>query len=262
MIRKDYKKALADPIFLTISKASGKLNLEAYVIGGYVRDFLLGNKTPKDIDIVAVGSGIELAKKVASQLEGKPEVQVFKNFGTAMVRYKNLELEFVGARKESYSKDSRKPVVENGSLEDDQKRRDFTINTLAFSLNESDFGTLSDPFEGLNDLERGIIRTPLDPGITYSDDPLRMLRAIRFAAQLDFEIEISSLQAISANKERIAIVSRERIVDELHKMVACDKPSTGFALLYKTELLHIIIPELTALAGIEEIEGQRQKLSL
>lgn len=259
MIRRDYKEALKNSVFSTISEASNILDIDSYVIGGYVRDFILGRKAPKDIDIVAVGSGIGLSKQVASMLEGGPEVKVFKNFGTAMLRHKGIELEFVGARKESYSKDSRKPIVENGSLEDDQKRRDFTINTLAFSLNKLDFGRLTDPFDGLGDLEQGIIRTPLDPNITYSDDPLRMLRAIRFASQLDFEIELASLQAITDNNERIKIVSKERIVDELHKMIACSKPSKAFKLLHKTELLHRIIPELTALEGIEEIEGQRHK---
>ncbi|MGI9546643.1 MAG: CCA tRNA nucleotidyltransferase [Flavobacteriaceae bacterium] len=259
MIRNNYRKALINPVFSTISEASAKLGLDAYVIGGFVRDYLLAEKPPKDIDIVAVGSGIALAKQVAQILGGKPDVKVFKNFGTAMVRHGDIELEFVGARKESYSRESRKPVVENGSLEDDQKRRDFTINTLAFSLRKSDYGDLSDPFGGLADLDAGIIRTPLDPTITYSDDPLRMLRAVRFATQLDFEIELASLQAITDNKERIKIVSSERIVDELHKIIACDKPSIGFGLLYKTELLPYILPELSALEGIEEIEGQKHK---
>ena len=259
MIRTDYKEALKFPIFSTISETADELGLETYVIGGYVRDFLLNKKVPKDIDIVCVGSGIKLAKAVASRLNGKPRVKVFKNFGTAMIQDKDRELEFVGARRESYRRDSRKPLVEDGSLEDDQKRRDFTINTLALSLNKNGYGTLSDPFEGIADLEKGIIRTPLDPGITYSDDPLRMLRAIRFATQLNFEIELASLQAIIANKERIKIVSKERIVDELHKMLACDKPSRAFELLHKTELLPYILPELTNLQGIEEIEGQRHK---
>ena len=259
MMRRNYKEALTNPVFSLISDAAGQINMDTYVIGGYVRDFLLKKKTPKDIDIVAVGSGIELAQKVASLLPNKPDVKIFKNFGTAMLLYKKLELEFVGARKESYSKNSRKPVVEDGSLEDDQKRRDFTINTLAFSLNQDDFGEISDPFGGLRDLDNKIIRTPLDPDITYSDDPLRMLRAIRFASQLNFEIELSSLQAINQNKERIKIVSKERIVDELHKMMLSEKPSIAFALLHKTELLPYILPELSALEGIEEIEGQRHK---
>ncbi len=256
---RDCQEAIKNPVFTTIVDSSKELALETYVIGGYVRDFLLGKRSPKDIDIVTVGSGIALAQKVAEKLSGKPRVQVFKNFGTAMVHYQNHELEFVGARKESYSKDSRKPRVEDGNLEDDQRRRDFTINTLAISLNEATYGQLLDPFQGLQDLEKGIIRTPLDPGITYSDDPLRMLRAIRFAAQLDFSIELSSLQAITIHKDRIKIVSRERIVDELHKIILCDRPSTGLKLLHKTELLPLILPELSALEGIEEIEGQRHK---
>ncbi len=256
---RDPKEAITNPVFATIVESSKELGLETYVIGGFVRDFLLRNTSPKDIDIVTVGSGINLAQKVAEKLSGKPKVQVFKNFGTAMVHYQDFELEFVGARKESYSKDSRKPIVEDGSLEDDQKRRDFTINTLAISLNEDTYGLLLDPFNGLMDLEKGIIRTPLDPGVTYSDDPLRMLRAIRFAAQLDFAIEISSLQAITTHKERIKIVSSERIVDELNKLILSEKPSKGFRLLHKTELLPLILPELSKLEGIEEVEGQRHK---
>lgn len=258
-MQKPYKEALKKPVFAIIAQAAKELSAECYVIGGYVRDFLLQREAPTDIDIVAVGSGIALANKVAKALPGKPEVTVFRNFGTAMVKYKGLELEFVGARKESYHHESRKPVVEDGTLEDDQKRRDFTINALAFSLNESDYGSLLDPFNGQQDLENRLIRTPLEPGITYSDDPLRMMRAIRFATQLDFEIHLKSLQAITEYKERIRIVSGERIVDELHKILACSKPSVGFGLLHQTGLLEIILPELTALEGIEEIEGQRHK---
>ena len=253
------KEALKDPIFNTIAEASKVLGLDSYVIGGYVRDFILGKKMPKDIDIVTVGSGIALAKKVASRIEGKPKVKIFKNFGTAMICHHGLELEFVGARKESYHHDSRKPVVEDGSLEDDQKRRDFTINTLAYSLRDADYGVLQDPFSGLQDLKDGIIRTPLNPDITYSDDPLRMLRAIRFATQLNFEIEMQSLRAISENKERIRIVSKERVVDELNKMIQARQPSRAFELLRKTGLLELILPELCALEGIEEIEGQKHK---
>ena len=259
MMQRNYKEALKNQVFSIISDAARQLDVDAYVIGGFVRDYLLEKKTPKDIDIVAVGSGIQLAKKVASLLPDKPNVKIFKNFGTAMLRYGGLELEFVGARKESYAKDSRKPVVEDGSLEDDQKRRDFTINTLAFSLIGNTLGDLSDPFGGLEDLKNKLIRTPLDPGVTYSDDPLRMMRAIRFAAQLNFEIELTSLQAITENRERIKIVSKERIVDELHKMILSDRPSVAFALLHKTQLLPYILPELSALEGIEEIEGQRHK---
>jgi len=258
-MQKEYKEALKSPVFSIISRAARELSTDSYVIGGYVRDFLLNRKAPTDIDIVAIGSGISLAEKVASAIPGKPEVTVFKNFGTAMVRYQGLELEFVGARKESYHRDSRKPVVENGSLEDDQKRRDFTINALALSLNTKDFGRLLDPFEGLKDLDDRILRTPLEPGITFSDDPLRMMRAVRFATQLHFEVELRSLQAITEYKERIRIVSSERIVDELNKILACSKPSLGFGLLHRTGLLELVLPELTALEGIEEIEGQRHK---
>ncbi|SIS89040.1 HDIG domain-containing protein [Zobellia uliginosa] len=255
----NYKQALSNPVFKIVSQAADELGVDCYVIGGFVRDYLLQRGTPKDIDIVAVGSGIDLARKVASLLEGKPKVSVFKNFGTAMLRHEDIELEFVGARKESYHRDSRKPVVEDGSLVDDQNRRDFTINALALSLNPTDFGALLDPFDGLVDLEKKIIRTPLAPGVTYSDDPLRMMRAIRFATQLNFKIEDNSLQAITVNKERIKIISKERIVDELNKILASSKPSIGFSLLHKTELLPYILPELVALQGIEEIEGQRHK---
>ena len=255
----NHKEALKNPIFKTISAAAEELGVSCYVIGGFVRDHLLDRGTSKDIDVVAVGSGIELAQKVASLLDTKPQVSVFKNFGTAMLKHKGIELEFVGARKESYHRDSRKPIVENGSLQDDQNRRDFTINALALSLNKPNFGELLDPFNGVDDLENKIIRTPLEPGITYSDDPLRMMRAVRFATQLDFTIELKSLQAITAHKDRIKIISKERIVDELHKIMGSAKPSKGLALLHKTELLSYILPELTALQGIEEIEGQRHK---
>ncbi|WP_209404583.1 HD domain-containing protein [Pseudozobellia sp. WGM2] len=255
----NHKEALENPIFKIISAAAEELGVSCYVIGGFVRDHLLKRGTSKDIDVVAVGSGIELAQKVASLLDTKPQVSVFKNFGTAMLKHKGIELEFVGARKESYHRDSRKPIVENGSLQDDQNRRDFTINALALSLNKTSFGTLLDPFNGIDDLENKIIRTPLEPGITYSDDPLRMMRAVRFATQLDFTIELKSLQAITAHKDRIKIISKERIVDELHKIMVSAKPSKGLALLHKTELLSYILPELTALQGIEEIEGQRHK---
>ena len=254
-----YPQAITHPVFKDISKAASDLQLDAYVIGGYVRDFFLDRGTHKDIDIVAVGSGIELARKVASLLKDNPKVTVFKNYGTAMIKSGELELEFVGARKESYQRDSRNPAVENGTLEDDQNRRDFTINALAISLNSQNFGQLLDPFDGITDLENKIIRTPLDPDTTYSDDPLRMLRAIRFATQLGFEIEENSLVAISNNSERIRIVSKERIVDEINKILATDKPSVGFALLHKTGLLPEIFPELSALEGIEEKEGQRHK---
>ncbi len=255
----NYKGALTHNIFKVITLAAEELNLESYVIGGFVRDLILKRGKHKDIDIVAVGSGIELARKVSALLPHKPKVQVFKNYGTAMLRAFDMEIEFVGARKESYSEDSRNPVVEDGSLKDDQNRRDFTINALALSLNEKTFGDLLDPFNGLKDLNEKIIRTPLDPDVTYSDDPLRMLRAIRFATQLGFRIEKESLEAITRNKKRIKIISKERVVDELHKILLSPKPSTGFALLHKTGLLKLILPELTALEGIDEIEGQRHK---
>ena len=259
MIKTNYKEALQDEVFKTISEAAEALSLECYVIGGFVRDLLLERGIPKDIDIVAVGSGIDLAKKVASLTPGKPEVTVFKNFGTAMFKYKDKEVEFVGARKESYNRESRNPVVENGTLEDDQKRRDFTINALALSLNPNNFGSLIDPFQGVNDLTSKLIRTPLDPAITYSDDPLRMLRAIRFASQLNFIIEPRSLEAITENKDRIEIISNERIVDEVNKILMSKVPSVGFKLLHQTGLVGLILPELTALQGIEEVEGQRHK---
>jgi tRNA nucleotidyltransferase (CCA-adding enzyme) len=255
----NYKSALQNTIFEVISKASVELNVESYVIGGFVRDLLLGRKSKKDIDIVAVGSGIELALKVSELLPKKPKVQVFKNYGTAMLRFEDTEIEFVGARKESYHFESRNPVVENGTLEDDQNRRDFTINALALSLSPNHFGDLVDPFNGVLDLENKTIKTPLDPDITYSDDPLRMMRAIRFATQLGFEIEANSLASITKNAERISIISGERIVDELNKILATEKPSIGFLLLYKTGLLDIILPELTALNQVEEIEGHTHK---
>jgi putative nucleotidyltransferase with HDIG domain len=255
----NHKSALHNKIFEVIAKASQELQVESYVIGGFVRDFLLGRDFKKDIDIVAVGSGIELALKVSELLPKKPKVQVFKTYGTAMLRFEDTEIEFVGARKESYHFESRNPVVENGTLEDDQNRRDFTINALALSLNPNTFGDLVDPFNGVNDLENKIIKTPLDPDITYSDDPLRMMRAIRFATQLNFEIEENSLDSITKNAERIKIISGERIVDELNKILSTEKPSIGFLLLYKTGLLDIILPELTALNQVEEIEGHTHK---
>ena len=254
-----YKEALQSKIFEIISDAAKELNVESYVIGGFVRDLILERNHKKDIDIVAVGSGIELALKVSERIPHNPKVQVFKNYGTAMLRYEDMDIEFVGARKESYHFESRNPVVENGTLEDDQNRRDFTINALALSLNQANFGALVDPFNGLSDLENKCIKTPLNPDITYSDDPLRMMRAIRFAAQLNFTIEKESLEAIERNKERINIISGERIVDELNKILLAEKPSTGFLLLYQTGLLDIILPELTALNQVEEIEGHTHK---
>ncbi|TYP70452.1 CCA tRNA nucleotidyltransferase [Aquimarina intermedia] len=256
---KHYTDALAHPIFETVSKAAQNLSLDSYVIGGFVRDFFLKRGDVKDIDIVAIGSGIALAKEVSKNLPNSPKVQIFKTYGTAMLRAQDIEVEFVGARKESYQADSRNPVVENGSLEDDQNRRDFTINALALSLSSKNYGALLDPFDGLADLKSKLIRTPLDPTITYSDDPLRMMRAIRFACQLNFTIEEASLKAIKSNNDRIEIITRERIVDELHKIMLSPKPSIGFLLLEQTGLLDYILPELTALKGIDEVEGQRHK---
>lgn len=255
----NYTKALTNPIFEIISQAGEELNLECYVIGGFVRDFLLERDFKKDIDIVTVGSGIDLALKVSELLPNKPKVQVFKNYGTAMLRYKEIDIEFVGARKESYQLESRNPIVENGTLKDDQDRRDFTINAMAFSLNSTNYGDLVDPFGGIEALKNKTIKTPLDPDITYSDDPLRMMRAIRFASQLGFIIEDESLNAITKNKDRLKIISGERIVDELHKILETPQPSIGFLLLYKTGLLDIILPELTALNQVEEIEGHTHK---
>ena len=255
----NYTKTLNNPIFEIISKASQELNLESYVIGGFVRDLILNRDFKKDIDIVAVGSGIELALKISSHLPKKPKVQVFKTYGTAMLDFEGTEIEFVGARKESYHFESRNPVVENGTLEDDQNRRDFTINALAISLNKLNYGELIDPFKGLTDLDNKIIKTPLDPDITFSDDPLRMLRGIRFATQLGFTIDENALNSITKNAERIKIISGERIVDELNKILSTHKPSIGFLLLFKTGLLDIILPELTALNNVEEIEGHTHK---
>ena len=245
---------LSSPSFRLVSEAADELGLEAYVIGGYVRDIFL-NRHSKDIDIVAVGSGIELAKVVARKLGKRATLSVFKNFGTAQVKAGDLELEFVGARRESYSHDSRKPIVEDGTLEDDQNRRDFTINTLALCLNKDRYGELIDPFGGLDDMEDLIIRTPLDPDITFSDDPLRMMRAVRFATQLGFFIDPDTFDAIIRNRERISIISKERIVDELNKIMLSPKPSIGFELLDKSGLLPLIFPELCALKGVEMIEG-------
>ena len=255
----NYKEAISENIFSFIGNASQELGLETYVIGGFVRDFLLQRGTAKDIDIVTVGGGITLAEKVADLLPNKPKVQVFKTYGTAMLRYKDLEIEFVGARKESYSETSRNPTVFEGTLQDDQNRRDFTINALAISLNTANLGELLDPFQGVEDLESQSIRTPLNPNITYSDDPLRMMRAIRFASQLNFTIEEESLQAITKNAHRLKIITRERVVEELHKIMLSRKPSIGFLLLEKTGLLVQVLPELIALKGVEEVEGQKHK---
>jgi len=255
----NYKEALQHPIFKTVTKASAQLKLESYVIGGFVRDYILQRGNAKDIDVVTIGSGIALAKEVSKLLPNTPKVQVFKTYGTAMLKAGDIEVEFVGARKESYTEDSRNPKVESGTLEDDQNRRDFTINALALHLSETGFGNLLDPFDGLKDLQEKIIRTPLDPDITYSDDPLRMMRAIRFASQLGFVIEEKSLNAIAKNKDRIKIITKERIVTEINKILLSDRPSIGFKLLEKTGLLSYILPELIALKGIDEKEGQKHK---
>jgi poly(A) polymerase len=250
------KAPLRFKIFGIVARQAAISGIRAFVIGGYVRDFFLGRPCT-DIDIVAEGSGIELADAVAQELGLK--TTVFKNFGTAMLRYRGLEVEFVGARKESYRLDSRKPVVEDGSIEDDQKRRDFTINAMAFSLQQNDYGNVIDPFNGMQDLQDRIIRTPLDPDVTYSDDPLRMIRAIRFATQLGFSIEKNSFESIKHNAARISIVSQERITDELQKIMAAKQPSTGFVLLERAGLLKIILPQLAHLKGVETMEGKGHK---
>lgn len=245
-------------IFQLIGEVGEELGFPTYVVGGYVRDRLLARPS-KDIDIVCVGSGIELAQKVASRLHPIPRIAVYSRFGTAMLKHNGLEVEFVGARKESYRYDSRKPTVEEGSLEDDQNRRDFTINALAVSLNDADFGTIIDPFDGLEHLEEKLIKTPLEPGKTFSDDPLRMMRAIRFATQLGFTIEPTTLKAISQYKNRLNIVSKERIAIELNKIILADEPSVGFKLLFDTGLLKIIFPEMAALHGVEVRQGKGHK---
>ncbi len=252
------KKHIQHPIFNIIADAADELNLDAYAIGGFVRDIVL-DRSCKDIDVVAIGSGIDLANAVAKKIGNKTKVTVFKNYGTAMLNYKDYEVEFVGARKESYDRNSRKPIVEDGTLEDDQNRRDFTINALAISLNKDTLGELLDPFDGLKDIENKILKTPLDPDITYSDDPLRMMRAIRFATQLNFDIDKSSLKSIAQNKERIRIVSKERIIDELNKIILTPQPSIGFKILFDTGLLEIIFPALDNLKGIEIINGKGHK---
>ncbi|MDA9253052.1 CCA tRNA nucleotidyltransferase [Flavobacteriaceae bacterium] len=259
MTQERHLEALTHPIFNTLSDCAEALGCEAYVIGGFVRDYLLERGSPKDIDVVVLGSGIYLAKKLSEALPNSPEVTVFKNYGTAMLKYQDLVLEFVGARKESYTHDSRNPVVENGSLEDDQNRRDFTINALAIGLNKDNYGVLVDPFNGLDALKNKLIVTPLSPGITFSDDPLRMLRAIRFASQLNFTIDAEALEAITVQRDRISIISKERIVDEINKMMSSPMPILGFELMHKTGLLPLILPELSALEGIEEVEGQKHK---
>ena len=251
-------KHLTHPIFKTIADCANQLGVDAYVIGGFVRDIYLGRES-KDIDIVTIGKGIELAELVHKQSGEDAHLSVFKNFGTAQVKINDLEIEFVGARKESYNRDSRKPIVEDGTLENDQDRRDFTINALAIGLSKSNFGKLLDPFNGVRDIENKILRTPLEPEVTYSDDPLRMMRAIRFSSQLGFTIEKESLEAISKNKSRISIVSKERITDELNKIILSPIPSVGFKLLFDTGLLHLIFPEMVKLYGVETINGKSHK---
>ncbi|MFC7347795.1 CCA tRNA nucleotidyltransferase [Chryseobacterium zhengzhouense] len=246
-------------LFKIISEVAAENNQSVYIVGGYVRDLLMKRKASTDIDFVTEQSGIELAQNVAKAIDPKMKVSVFKTYGTAMIKYKDLELEFVGARKESYSEDSRKPEVEGGTIEDDQKRRDFTVNAMAISLNKDNFGELIDPFNGIDDLEKGILRTPLEPAQTYSDDPLRMMRAVRFASTLNFKVEDNSLEAIKREAERIKIVSRERIMVEFNKIMLSKKPSIGLKLMEQTGLMKLIIPELIDLKGVEEVEGQTHK---
>ena len=246
-------------LFKLISKTAEDSGLSVYIVGGYVRDLLMKRAAPTDIDFVTEGSGIALAQSVAAAIDPETKVSVFKTYGTAMFRYQGLELEFVGARKESYDAESRNPSVEQGTLEDDQKRRDFTINAMAISLNQENFGELVDPFHGVEDMEKRILRTPLEPEQTYSDDPLRMMRAVRFAATLGFSIEENSLEAIKKEAHRIKIVTIERIMVEFNKIMLSEKPSAGLKILKNTGLLELIIPELTALEGIEEVEGQTHK---
>jgi putative nucleotidyltransferase with HDIG domain len=248
---------LKHPVFKVTSQICTEKGLQAFVVGGFVRDLIL-ERPSKDIDIVVVGSGLKLAELCAEKLRVK-KVTLFKNFGTAQFKYKDLDVEFVGARKESYSRDSRKPIVEDGTLQDDQLRRDFTINALAISLHADTFGEVIDPFNGLEDIEKRVLKTPQEPAKTYSDDPLRMMRAIRFATQLDFKIETQSLQAILENSERLEIISQERIMDELNKIILSEEPSRGFKLLYSTKLLHQFFPEMLALYGVETINGKSHK---
>ncbi len=254
----DFRKYIEKEPFTSVITVARQTGTPAYVIGGFVRDLLLGRPS-KDVDFVVAGSGIAFARRLAEYLGDGSNARYFKNFGTAMIRFKDWELEFVGARKESYRKSSRKPIVENGTLEDDQRRRDFTINALSISLNENNFGQLYDAFDGVKDLEKKIIRTPLDPDITFSDDPLRMMRAIRFATQLDFAIEEKTFAAIKRNKNRISIVSQERVTDELNKIIQADKPGFGFKLLDDTGLLKHIFPAFTELKGVEVISGKGHK---
>jgi poly(A) polymerase len=253
------KSHLKNPIFKVISRVAGEMNVSAFVIGGFVRDCMMGREGKNDIDIVVTGSGIDFARKVADALGGNVPVKIFKNFGTAMLKSGDTQVEFVGARKESYQRDSRKPQVEDGTLEEDQNRRDFTINAMAFDLGKENFGNLVDPFDGMYDIRKKIIRTPLDPDITFSDDPLRMMRAIRFACQLGFTIDSNCLDAILRNAGRITIVSTERMTDELNLIIQADIPSDGIRMLEETGLLQIIFPDLVALKGTESIDGKGHK---
>jgi poly(A) polymerase len=254
----NYQSKLTHPIFNIIAECADELNVQTFVIGGWVRDLIL-DRPSKDIDIVAVGSGIDLATAISLKLGKKFKVNIFKSFGTAQLVYEDYDIEFVGARKESYRSDSRNPIVENGTLEDDLNRRDLTINTFAISLNAKTYGDFIDPFNGLADIETKTIRTPLNPDTTYSDDPLRMMRAIRFATQLNYTIEPASLESIAKNKERIAIISKERITDELNKIIASPKPSIGFKILFDTGLLELIFPEMCKLYGVDIREGKSHK---
>jgi poly(A) polymerase len=256
VLRDEILQLLSHPVLKVVKKIVQSENIRAYIIGGYVRDLIL-LRTSKDIDIVVEGSGIDIAEKVADKFG--VQINIFKNFGTAMLKVNEMEIEFVGARKESYRRESRKPIVENGSLEDDQNRRDFTVNTLAISLNKNDLGSIIDPFDGITDLEKKLIRTPQNPDITFSDDPLRMIRAIRFSAQLNFSIVDDTFEAIKRNAGRIEIVSKERIVDEINKIIMSDKPSVGFELLEKSGLLRQIFPQLLLLKGVESKNGKRHK---
>jgi poly(A) polymerase len=258
MSQSNYASLLKNPIFEKVGAVADSINRPVYVVGGYVRDLML-KRHSKDIDFVTVGSGIELAEAVGKSLGRGTRVNVFRNYGTAQVRHRKIELEFVGARKESYNRDSRNPIVEDGTLEDDIARRDFTINAMALSVNSATFGELVDNYDGMGDIERRIIRTPLDPDITFSDDPLRMMRAVRFATQLQFEIDPETFEAISRNAERIKIITRERIKDELVKIMSSAKPSIGWDLLLKSGLLKLILPELAAMRGVEVVQGRGHK---
>ena len=259
MFKRNFKKNIESEIFHAISNCCDETKIECYAIGGFVRDLIIGKTSAKDIDILVVGSGINIAKKTAKKLKIKSKITIFKNFGTAMFKYDGYDIEFVGTRQESYNESSRNPLIKPGTLDDDLNRRDFTINTLGISLNKNNWGDLLDKFNGIKDLENKIIKTPLEPKQTFSDDPLRMLRAVRFSSQLNFQIEINSFNGLISERERIKIISPERISEEINKIIMTSKPSVGFKILESTGLLNIIMPELTNLKGIEEIEGQKHK---